>query len=48
MEGRPATVVTTFAALMTPQVPLEVLKKSVIKVEKRGELNLSDIAKRLV
>ena len=32
MEGRPATVVTTFAALMTPQVPLEVLKKSVIKV----------------
>ena len=48
MEGRPATVVTTFAALMTPQVPLEVLKKSVIKVEKRGELNLSDTAKRLV
>ena len=32
MEGRPATVVTTFAALMTPQVPLDVLKKSVIKV----------------
>ena len=47
MEGRPATVVTTFAALMTPQVPLEVLKKSVIRVEKRGELNLSDTSKRL-
>ena len=48
MEGRPATVVTTFAALMTPQVPLEVLKSSVIRVEKRGELNLSDTSKRLV
>ena len=48
MEGRPATVVTTFAALMTPQVPLDVLKKSVIKVQKRGELSLTETAKRLV
>ena len=37
MEGRPATVVTTFAALMTPQVPLSVLQKSVITVEKSEE-----------
>ena len=48
MEGRPATVVTTFSALMTPQVPLEVLEKSVIEVSKRGELSLSDTANRLV
>ena len=48
MEGRPVTVVTTFSALMTPQVPLDVLKKSVIEVTKRGELPLSDAAKRLV
>ena len=48
MEGRPATIVTTFAALMTPQVPLEVLKKSVVKVQKRGELSLSDTSKYLI
>ena len=48
MEGRPATVVTTFSALMTPQVPLEVLTKSVIKISRRGELSLSDTARRLV
>ena len=47
MEGRPATVVTTFSALMTPQVPLDVLQKSVIRVRKREELPLSDTAKRL-
>jgi transcription-repair coupling factor (superfamily II helicase) len=48
MEGRPATVVTTFAALMTPQVPLDVLEKSVLEVRKRGELSLTETAKRLV
>ena len=48
MEGRPVTAVTTFSALMTPQVPLEVLRKSVIEVRKRGELSLSETAKRLV
>ena len=48
MEGRPATVVTTFSALMTPQVPLDVLKKSVLEVRKRGELSLTETAKRLV
>ena len=47
-EGRPATVVTTFAALMTPQVPLDVLEKSVLEVRKRGELSLTETAKRLV
>ena len=48
MEGRPATIVTTFSALMTPQVPLDILKKSVIAIEKRGELSLADTAARLV
>ena len=48
MEGRPATVVTTFSALMTPQVPLDVLEKSVIEVQKRKELPLSETAERLV
>ena len=48
IEGRPVTVVTTFSALMTPQIPLDVLKKSVISIEKRGELSLPETAKRLV
>ena len=48
MEGRPATVVTTFSALMTPQVPLDVLEKSVIEVQKRKELPLSETAERRV
>ena len=48
MEGRPATVVTTFSALMTPQVPLDVLKKSVIHVRKGQDMPLSETAERLV
>ena len=48
IEGRPVTVVTTFSALMTPQIPLDVLKKSVISIKKRGELSLPETAKRLV
>ena len=48
MEGKPATVVTTFSALMTPLVPPEVLEKSVIEVKKRGELSLTATADRLV
>ena len=48
MEGSQTTVVTTFSALMTPQVPLDVLQKSVIEVSKGGELSLTEIADRLV
>ena len=48
MEGSQTTVVTTFSALMTPQVPLDVLQKSVIEVRKGGELSLTETAERLV
>ena len=48
MEGRPTTVVTTFAALMTPQVPLSVLKSSVLILEKRQNFSLDELAKKLV
>ena len=48
MEGSQTTVVTTFSALMTPQVPLDVLQKSVIEVSKGGELSLTETADRLV
>lgn len=48
MEGRPTTVVTTFAALMTPQVPLAVLKSSILLLEKRQNFSLDELAKKLV
>ena len=48
IEGRPTTIITTFAALMTPQVPLRTLRDSVLRIEKRGSLDLSDTAARLV
>ena len=33
IEGRPVTVVTTFAALMSPQVPLEEIADAVIHID---------------
>ena len=48
IEGRPTTIITTFAALMAPQVPLRTLRDSVLRIEKRGSLDLSDAAARLV
>ena len=32
MEGKPVTVVTTFSALLTPQIPVRVLKGSVLEI----------------
>ncbi len=48
MEGRPTTVVTTFAALMTPQIPLKTLKESVLLIEKRGTIREEELARRLI
>ncbi len=48
MEGRPVTVVTTFAALMTPHVPLRELQKSVVMIEKRGTVETKKLAAMLV
>ena len=36
LEGKPVTVITTFAALMTPQIPLRVLKNNVVGIGKRS------------
>ena len=47
VEGRPTTIVTTFSALMTPQVPLAELQKSVIEVEKGEEISLTETARKL-
>lgn len=45
-EGKPLTIVTTFAALMTPQVMWE--EQDVISIARGGGLNESMLAKRLV
>lgn len=48
LEGRPVTVVTTFAALMAPQIKPEVLKESILSIDKRTAIDEIAIAKRLV
>ncbi len=45
-ERKPVTIITTYAALMTPQVMWA--KEDVIEVRRGGSLNESDLAKRLV
>ena len=46
-EGKQVTVVTTFSALMTPQVPLRVLKENVLTLSRNETIHLDTIADRL-
>ena len=48
MEGKPVTVVTTFSALMSPMMPLEVLKEHTVAIYKNGELSEEKIKKLLI
>ena len=48
IEGRPVTVVTTFAALMSPQIPAEVIKSNILALDKRKPVDEQDIARKLV
>ena len=48
VEGRPTTVVATFAALMTPQVPLSAWKSNVLQLEKRQTYSLEELSRKLV
>ncbi len=48
LEGKPVTVVTTFAALMTPQIPLRVLKENVIGIGRRETIDLAGLTGHLV
>ena len=48
LEGRPVTVVTTFAALVTPQIPLRVLEDSILGIGRRDTLDLAKETGRLV
>lgn len=48
MANRPVTIVTTLDSLMTPQLPLSVMEKHVISIQKRDEINIAQLAKELV
>ncbi len=48
LEGVPVTVVTTFDALMAYQMPLEALKRGVIKLQKGQGLSLKMLSETLV
>lgn len=48
IEGRPVTVVTTFAALMSPQIPAQVIKSNILAIDKRKPVNEKDIAAKFI
>ncbi len=48
IEGRPLTVVTTFAALMTPQVPLEEIAEAVLHIDTDSSVDEKELAASLV
>lgn len=47
MEGRPTTIITTFDALMTPQIPLSVQQKNIVSINKQSHIDESNLAVRL-
>lgn len=48
MEGNDVTIITTFDALMTPQVPLHTLMENRIIIHQKSEINEDRLAKQLV
>ncbi|MCM1121982.1 MAG: transcription-repair coupling factor [Eubacterium sp.] len=48
MEGKPVTVITTYAALMAPQTPVDAWKKHVIHIDKQSSVDENALATRLV
>ncbi|MEE3497089.1 MAG: transcription-repair coupling factor, partial [Butyrivibrio sp.] len=48
LEGRPVTVITTFAALMAPQIKPEVIKENILSIDRHVPIDETEIAKRLV
>ncbi len=48
LEGRPATVVTTFSSLMAPQVPLRSLREHLLPISGDSQVDEKELARRLV
>ena len=48
LERQPFTLITTFDNFMIPQVPLDILKKSVLKITKQTTIDETELAKKLI
>ena len=48
LEKKPVTIITTFSTLMSPQIPLERLEKSIISIDKKTIIEEAALAIRLV
>lgn len=48
MEGRGVTVITTFSALMTPQIPLAALQAHVVAIDKETAIDEGVLAAKLI
>lgn len=48
MEGRPTTVITTYDALMAPQIPMESWRQHVIRIDRQSVLAEEELATQLV
>ncbi|MBE5855204.1 MAG: transcription-repair coupling factor [Lachnospiraceae bacterium] len=47
IESEQCTVVTTFSALMTPQIPLKIVKKNMISMKKGDNFELTKLSEKL-
>ena len=47
IESEHSTVVTTFSALMTPQIPLKIVKKNMISMKKGDNFELTKLSEKL-
>ncbi len=48
IEGRPVTVVTTFSALMAPQIRPEIIKENILSIDKHKPIDELEISKKLI
>ncbi|MCD8326545.1 MAG: transcription-repair coupling factor [Lachnospiraceae bacterium] len=48
LQKQAVTVVTTFDALMTPQIPLKIYEESIIEIRREQTVDLAQLSKRLV
>ena len=48
LEGRPVTVITTFSALMSPQIKPEVIRENILAIDRHTTIDEAQIADKLV
>ncbi|MCM1262261.1 MAG: DEAD/DEAH box helicase, partial [Butyrivibrio sp.] len=47
IEGKPTTIITTFDALMAPQIPLSILEENVIHINKQTTVDENELSLKL-